>query len=101
MSNTFLATTMGRFRLAAILEGISYLLLLFVAMPLKYIAHYKQAVLYTGWLHGVLFVSFIIVLLLVWIKYQWPFGKVVFAFIMSLIPFGTFLLDKKLKKEPH
>ena len=70
-------------------------------MPLKYMAGYKPAVLYFGWVHGVLFITFIILLLLVWIKYKWSFAKVVFAFLMSVVPFGTFMLDRKLKKEPH
>lgn len=101
MSHKLLDTTMGRFRLSAIVEGISYLILLCIAMPLKYAAGYKPAVLYFGWIHGILFITFIILLLLVWIKYKWSIGKVMFAFLMSLVPFGTFMLDKKLKKEPH
>ncbi len=101
MSNSYFKSTMGIFRLAAVIEGVSYLLLLLVAMPLKYLAHYNSAVLYTGWVHGVLFILFLILLLAVWIKYKWSFGKVLFAFLMSIIPFGTFMLDKKLKKEPH
>lgn len=101
MSNSYFKSTMGRFRLAAVIEGISYLILLLVAMPLKYLAHYNHAVLYTGWVHGILFIIFLILLLTVWIKYKWSFGKVLFAFLMSIIPFGTFMLDKKLKKEAH
>ena len=93
-----LNSVIGRFRFVALLEGISYLILLFICMPLKYIAHYKEAVLYFGWIHGALFVAFMILLLQVWIKYKWSFGKVVFAFVMSLLPFGTFILDKRLKK---
>jgi integral membrane protein len=92
---------MGRFRLAAVVEGVSYLLLLLIAMPLKYMAHYKSAVLYAGWVHGILFVLFLAMLLIVWIKYKWSFGKVMFAVLMSVLPFGSFVLDKKLKQEPH
>jgi integral membrane protein len=90
---------MGRFRLVGVMEGISYLVLLLVAMPLKYFADMPEAVKYTGWAHGVLFVSYCILLLLVWIKYKWSFGKAVFAFVASLVPFGTFVLDRRLNRE--
>jgi integral membrane protein len=85
------------FRKIAIAEGISYLLLLFIAMPLKYIFHYHEAVKYTGWMHGVLFVAYCILLLLVWLQLKWSFKKVVLAFVLSLLPLGTFWLDKKLQ----
>lgn len=83
----------------AFLEGISYLVLLLIAMPLKYFANIPDAVKYVGWVHGVLFVLFCIYLLKVWIGFKWSFGKVVIAFIASLLPFGTFVLDAKLKNE--
>lgn len=89
-------TTLDRFRSIAIIEGISYLVLLLVAMPLKYLAGIDEAVKYTGWAHGVLFVLFCLLLLQVWVKYKWSFKNVVLAFISSLIPFGTFYLDKKI-----
>ena len=93
------STTMGKFRFIAVLEGISYLVLLFIAMPLKYFAGLPDAVKYVGWAHGVLFVIFGIALLMVWIQYKWSFGKTTMAFVASLLPFATFVLDKKLKKE--
>ncbi|WP_460685902.1 DUF3817 domain-containing protein [Niabella aquatica] len=80
-------------------EGISYLLLLLIAMPLKYYADFPEVVKYTGWLHGILFVLFCIYLLKVWIGLKWSLGKVLIAFVASLVPFGTFLLDARLKKE--
>ncbi|MGC4232177.1 MAG: DUF3817 domain-containing protein [Niabella sp.] len=83
----------------AFAEGVSYLLLLLVAMPLKYYADFPEAVKYIGWLHGLLFVLFCIYLLKVWIGLKWSFGKALIAFIASLVPFGTFLLDARLKKE--
>ncbi|MEJ7625542.1 MAG: DUF3817 domain-containing protein [Ferruginibacter sp.] len=91
--------TLNRFRKIAIIEGISFLLLLFIAMPLKYFADYPLPVKYLGWVHGVLFVLYCFLLLLVWMKYKWSFGKVILAFIASLVPFGTFILDKQLKRE--
>ena len=99
MLNSFTKSTLGRFRLVGVLEGISYLLLLGIAMPLKYWADKPDAVKYVGWAHGVLFVAFCALLVQVWIQYKWSFLKATGAFIASLLPFGTFYLDKKLKKE--
>ncbi len=82
----------------AFLEGISYLVLLLVAMPLKYFAQIPEGVKYIGWAHGVLFVLFCIYLLKVWVGLKWSFGKTAVAFIASLLPFGTFVLDAKLNK---
>jgi integral membrane protein len=87
------------FRQVAMVEGISLLLLLFIAMPLKYFADRPEAVKYVGWAHGVLFLLYLVLLLIVWIKYKWSFLKVVVAFIASLIPFGTFLFERRLKRE--
>ncbi len=95
----FFNSTLGKFRLIALLEGISFLALLFIAMPLKYGAGMPLAVKYTGWAHGVLFVLYVILLIQVWIEYNWKFTKVILAFFASLLPFGTFVLDRKLKKE--
>lgn len=88
-----------RFRQVAVLEGISYILLLFIAMPLKYFAGLPEAVKYTGWAHGVLFVLYAILLVQCWQNYQWKFGKAALVFIASLLPFAPFYVDKKLKAE--
>jgi integral membrane protein len=88
--------SMKRFRVIAIAEGISFLVLLFIAMPLKYFAGFPHAVMYAGWVHGILFIAFCIFLLLVKIKYDWSVKKSVIAFVASLLPFGTFVLDAKI-----
>jgi integral membrane protein len=80
-------------------EGISYLLLLGVAMPLKYMAGIPEAVRIVGSLHGFLFVLFMVVLFRVWQTQKWPYERVAMAFLLSIVPFGTFYLDKKLKEE--
>lgn len=79
------------------LEGISYLLLLGVAMPLKYFAGLPLAVKIAGWLHGMLFVSFMIVLVLAMVRGRLPFAHARTAFIASLLPFGPFLIDRRLE----
>jgi integral membrane protein len=99
MFNNFSKTTLGRFRLVGVIEGISYLILLGIAMPLKYLAGRPEAVKYFGWAHGVLFVVFCVLLVKVWVQYKWSFLKTTAAFIASLLPFGTFVLDKRLRKE--
>ena len=94
-----LKTPLSRFRLIGILEGISYLVLLGIAMPLKYWAGWPLAVKYVGWAHGVLFIAYIIALIAVAIDRRWSFIRVVVAFIASLVPFGTFWLEGRLKNE--
>jgi integral membrane protein len=90
-----LKTTLGQFRWIALLEGISFIVLLFVAMPLKYLFNMPKAVSMVGMAHGVLFVAYIIFLYMVWQEQKWSFGKAVLGFVVSLIPFGTFWFDKK------
>ncbi|MFD1143220.1 DUF3817 domain-containing protein [Larkinella insperata] len=94
-----LKSPLGRFRFIGILEGISYLVLLGIAMPLKYWANLPMAVKLVGWAHGVLFIAYMLALVSVTFDRRWSFGRVVVAFIASLVPFGTFWLDTRLKKE--
>ena len=91
-----LKTALDQFRLIAILEGISYLLLLGIGMPLKYLAHITEVIKIMGWLHGVLFILYLITLVRVTLINRWSFIKMLTAFIASLLPFGTFVLDKKI-----
>lgn len=92
-------TSLGRFRLVAIAEGISYMLLLFIAMPLKYMAGIPDAVKYTGWIHGILFMVYILALISVKVDRSWSFLKSIGAFVVSLVPFAAFIFDKYLRKE--
>jgi integral membrane protein len=88
-----------QFTLIALLEGISYVLLLGIAMPLKYIWDMPLAVKFVGWAHGLLFVLYAVFLLMCWIKYKWGFIRVAGYFIASLLPFLPFLVERKLKRE--
>lgn len=94
-------STLHLFRKTAFVEGISYLLLLFIAMPLKYFFDQPAMVKYVGWAHGVLFIAYMALLLTCWIKYQWKFTRVLFFFVASLLPFVPFIVDKQLKKEEN
>jgi integral membrane protein len=86
-------------RYIGIAEGISLLVLLFIAMPLKYLAGKPEAVKVIGWIHGLLFVLFMAAVLFAFIQRRWPFKKLFFAFIAAFLPFGTFVFDRQLKKE--
>lgn len=99
MFTNLLNTAIGRFRIIAFLEGMSYLILLFIAMPLKYYAGMPWAVKQVGMAHGVLFLLFIVALIHVMFVHKWSIGKGILAFLASLVPFGTFVLDAKMLKE--
>ena len=87
-------------RILGNVEGVSYLLLLFIAMPLKYAYDMPMAVKITGMAHGVLFVAYCMVLALCMKKFSWKLSFGVYLFIATLIPFGTFVTDRKLKLLP-
>lgn len=86
------------FRLIGMVEGYSYLILLFIAMPLKYMMGFPIAVKIVGMAHGVLFILFCLLLIKAWQAANWSFKENVLFFVASLIPFGTFFTDKKIKK---
>lgn len=67
-------------------------------MPLKYVAGWPLAVKVVGWIHGVLFVIFGCALLRVWIQARWPFGRTVLVFIAALLPFGPFVVDRRMRE---
>lgn len=86
-----------RFGQVAVYEGISYLVLLFIAMPLKYWADYPLAVRWVGSVHGALFVIYILLLLMCWKKHEWSFKRVCLFSLASIIPFATFWVDRKIR----
>ncbi|MEX1117066.1 MAG: DUF3817 domain-containing protein [Akkermansiaceae bacterium] len=92
-------TSLGRVRLTGMIEGVSFLVLLGLAMPLKYLAGIPEAVKWTGWIHGVLFIIYCFAILLAWIHGRLSFAKSVLAFFAALIPFGPFLIDRKLAED--
>ena len=83
------------FRIMTLLEGFSLLVLLFLAMPLKYIWNLPQMVQVVGMAHGILFLGFVMMAMMVFYELKWSlktFGIVMFA---SFIPFGAIYIDKK------
>jgi integral membrane protein len=79
-------------------EGISFLLLLLVAMPLKYAADLPLAVKYTGWAHGILFVWYIALIVTVGADQKWSLSKKAMAVIAGFLPLGTFWFVKNKMK---
>lgn len=86
------------FRITALLEGLSYILLLFIATPIKYLTNDPQYVKMLGMPHGILFILYIILAFLIKKDMKWntkTFGIVLLA---SIIPFGTFYVERKYLK---
>ena len=83
------------FRITSVLEGVSYLLLLFIATPIKYLVGNDVLVKMLGMPHGLLFIAYVFVA--IYLKYELNWKPKTFAIILaaSIIPFGTFYIDKK------
>jgi integral membrane protein len=92
-------TTFSRFRLISFIEGISFLILVFIAMPLKYLAGIPLAVKIAGMTHGILFILFIIALIMAYKKYSWNNSLTFKLFVYSIIPFGFILIEKTIMKD--
>lgn len=83
------------FKIIALLEGISLLALLFFAMPMKYIFANPLFVKYIGMAHGLLFILYIALAILLKVEQKWDFKKLGIVCIASVVPFGTFYIEKK------
>ena len=94
-----LKTSIGRLRAIGLVEGVSFLLLLGVAMPLKYFAGIPQAVTIVGWLHGLLFIAFCIALTQAHQDAKWSAWRSATVLIAALLPFGPFVIDPRLREE--
>ena len=99
MENSVFKTSSSYKRLLLIghIEGVSFLILLFIAMPLKYFAGLPKAVSIVGMAHGVLFILFLAAIAQATVELKWNLKKPIIAFVASLIPLGTFYLDRYLK----
>ena len=86
----------GRLRILAFAEGISFLLILFVSMPLKYIYGMKEPNKIIGMIHGVLFIAYVVMVLFIRLEENWNNKKTFLALLASVLPFGTFWADWKL-----
>jgi integral membrane protein len=86
------------FKIIAFLEGTSLLLLLFFAVPMKYFFQEPIFVKILGMAHGILFVVYIILAIIAKIELNWSFKKMGVICIASIVPFGTFYVEKKYLK---
>ena len=87
-------STLKRLNIIAWIEGISYLVLLFVAMPMKYLADDPSLVRSVGMAHGVLFVLFTVVVYQAMNEYGWSRRRALRAWLTAFLPFGMILLDR-------
>ncbi len=91
-----LSSTLGRLRVTGIIEGLSFIILLGIAMPLKYMAGKPEMVSVVGMAHGILFVLYIILSVMAKFEYNWSWKRVLALWVASVVPFGTFYADYKL-----
>lgn len=85
-------------RVISLVEGVSFLLLLGVAMPLKYLAGYPLAVQVVGWGHGILFMVLCVSLAKTMLAARWPMARGVGVLVAALLPFGPFVIDRRLRR---
>ena len=87
------------FRMIALAEGCSFLILLCIAMPMKYFMGMPEVVRVVGSIHGGLFVLYVGLLAVIHFRQRWSVIFSLYAFVASIIPFGTFVLDKQLREK--
>ena len=87
------------FRYTAIIEGISYLMLFAISMPLKYLAGLGQPNKYIGYAHGFLFIVYLVLAVVLTMERKWGTKRFMVLFVASLLPFGTFYIDKKYLRD--
>lgn len=90
--------TVKQFKVIAILEGLSFLGLLGIAMPIKYILGKPEATEIIGMAHGVLFITYVLMVVLIRKQLGWNVKTTVLALTASVLPFGPFIVDRKLLK---
>jgi integral membrane protein len=79
-------------------EGTSFLVLLGIAMPIKYAAHIPEVVLVVGWIHGLLWVLYMLAAICAKFVCKWPFATFFWAGVASVLPFGPFVFDWRLRR---
>jgi len=87
------------FRVIGYLEGLSFLVLLFAAMPLKYFADIPGPVAVTGAIHGALFVLYLLALAAAAVVFRWTLGRVIGGVVASLLPFGPFVFERRIAND--
>ena len=96
---SLLQSTVGRLRVAGCLEGVSFLILLGIAMPLKYLAGRPEAVRVVGMAHGILFMAYVALVLVARREQRWPARTTAWLLAAAFLPFGPFVADARLLRE--
>src|SRR5688572_3348920 len=91
-----LKTTLGRLRFIGWWEGVSFLVLLGIAMPLKYLAGWPQAVRIVGMAHGILFMLYVRAAIQAALEHHWPWKRTALVLLASVLPAGPFIIDAKI-----
>lgn len=91
--------TIKQFKTIAILEGLSFLVLLGIAMPIKYVLGKPEATQIIGMAHGVLFIAYVLMVVPIRKQLNWNFKTTALALTASVLPFGPFVVDRKLLKK--
>ena len=86
------------FRIIALLEGASYIGLLFIAVPLKYLIGIDDYVKLLGMPHGILFLLYVFLVFVIYQDMKWSAKSIIIILLASIIPFGTFYVDNKYIK---
>jgi len=94
-----LKTALGRLRLVGYAEGTSFLILLGIAMPLKYLADMPRPVRVVGMAHGVLWILYVLAIFQAQTSLKWPSARVFRGLAASVLPFGPFVFDAWLRRE--
>jgi len=89
----------ARLRRVGVAEGISFLVLLGVAMPLKYWAGIPMAVKVVGWAHGILLILLVLALAEAKHRARWSMSYAGVVFLAALVPFGPFMIDRRLQRD--
>ena len=88
---------LSRMRWVGLAEGASFVILLGIAMPLKYLASTPLAVRIAGPIHGVLFLMYVACIVIAVRREAWPKGKALTLIVASLLPFGPLLVDSRVR----
>ena len=87
------------FRVVSVLEGVSFILLLFIATPIKYLLGNDMLVKILGMPHGILFMGYVILATMLKYELNWKSKTLIAVLVASIIPFGTFYIDKKYLRD--
>lgn len=96
MFQSFFTSPTTRLRVIGLLEGVSYLALLFIAVPLKRFGGSPEAVQIIGPIHGLLFLLYVMTVIQAKIEFRWPIGRTLLALVASVVPGGTFWADRTI-----